>query len=280
MGYETRLVKVSDIAEYPTELGSRCKLLEYFGLSAYWDSGEAIAEALLAGAQDPGLLDLCKNACRCKAFWGEYQKGATPYYDDDPIKLEEFEGKHWAKEGKHRVCMAMRSGVEFIKARVTKLDSDQLTLLPHYGDTGSFTFRFRYSRRRRTGETPVLWVDIPRGADTVDFGFVPVILNEAFDTGGETIEVFEGVSYSVDCKPHKLFGLSLGTAVMVRVDINPNHLNTRIWLLQDHADELKVFREPPVNTLKTVYRYGLWRTRNLEEHTSNKRMLSVRGYSK
>lgn len=86
-------VNVSDIMEYPTEMGSRCLLLQHFGLDVYWNTEEEILDALTNSAGDPECLDICLKTSRCQAFWKQYQKGLTPFAESDPIRLLEYDGK-------------------------------------------------------------------------------------------------------------------------------------------------------------------------------------------
>jgi hypothetical protein len=92
---ELRTVKVADIAEFPTELGSRCLLLQQFGLSPYRNTEEELLETLTETAAQPVLLDICLQSSRCQKFYRAFPKGCTPFSETDPIRLLEFGGRYW-----------------------------------------------------------------------------------------------------------------------------------------------------------------------------------------
>lgn len=57
MTYQLMTVKVSDIMEYPTNLGNRCMLLEYLGLDACQDSEIAVLWVEPPPGEDSSLFD-------------------------------------------------------------------------------------------------------------------------------------------------------------------------------------------------------------------------------
>lgn len=86
-------VDVSRIVEYSTQMGNKCKLLEYYGINPYIDTEEVICECLTSTAENECNLKYClQNGCR--AFYEEYQKGHTPFTAKDPIRLVEYQGKY------------------------------------------------------------------------------------------------------------------------------------------------------------------------------------------
>ena len=264
MLYETHTVNVKDIAEYPTELGGRCRLLRYRKLDAYSNNEETLLDELTKSANDDDLLEICKTSGRCKAFWEEYQRGVTPFIDEDSIRLYEYGGRYWAVEGKHRVCMAMRTGVETIEARVWKLETDNFTLRPPIGTPGVYEFRFTCSKtragmRKIKGEIPMLWVAAGRDDEMWRFSNKAVPLDETKNTNGALFEVMSGVSYSVVTKPVGLKLFRRSVEVMVKVSISHNHANAKIWLMKACDSNPNYFSELNPPRLKTVFRFGYWR---------------------
>lgn len=115
---EYRIVNVADIAEFPTRLGSRCLLLKKLGLDAYFTTEEELLEALTESAGNSELLRICMESSRCSVFWEKFREGTTPFTEYDPIYLNEYNGRYWVVEEKHRVCLAKRAGIEKIEAFV------------------------------------------------------------------------------------------------------------------------------------------------------------------
>lgn len=66
---EPSTVRVEDIAEFPTELGGRCLLLQDLGLNPYSDTEEVLLEALTESAGRPGSLHICLASSRCRKFY-------------------------------------------------------------------------------------------------------------------------------------------------------------------------------------------------------------------
>ncbi|WP_101909057.1 hypothetical protein [Marasmitruncus massiliensis] len=268
MTTELITVRVADIMEYPTYLGSRCMLLASLGLDANWDSEEDLLKALIKSAEDPDCLKICKQSSRCRVFWEAYQRGETPFLQRDPIRLSEYAGHYWVSEGKHRVCMAKRSGVETIEAYVYHLPFDDHTLLQPEGEAREYVFQYSFCGEDRQGEIAVLWVEPPPGEPPSIFSFFPTMLDVKCNTGGAKIELFPGLSYKVRCTEKQIGFLKRRkiTEVETEVCINANHANTRIWLLKGAANTLYHFDLLPLSAWDTVFRCGCWRTRHLNRH--------------
>lgn len=174
-----------DIAEYPTELGNRCLLLRESGLDPYWHTEEEIMVALMESTGKPECLHICQKSSRCSAFCEQYQKGVTPFIERDPICLLEYGGRYWASEGKHRVCLAKRAGIESIEAYVYSMVKDSYTPLPPIGTPGVYKFRVVYNKRRRAyGEVAVLWIGGVAGVPPSRFTFSPAFLDAAHSSDG------------------------------------------------------------------------------------------------
>ena len=232
--YEFRTVNVEDIAEFPTELGSRCLLLQHLGLDAYYNTEEEILDALTRSAGDPEYMKICLESSRCHAFWDKFEKGITPYNDKDPIRLTEHEGKYWVCEGKHRVCMAKRAGIRSVEAFVYAAKYDMCSTLPPKGQPMRYSFRHSFYKgnpRMARGSIAVLWVDAPHGAPPSPFAYFATALDAKWDTQGISVEVIPGLDYSVYRKEHG--GNFILTRQIIDVEtevvIRPNHLNTKIW---------------------------------------------------
>lgn len=263
-------VKVQDITEFPTELGTRCLLLQELGLNPYSETEEVLLEALTESAGRPSSLDICLGSSRCRKFFQVFQEGLTPFADRDPIRLLEYGGKYWAVEGKHRVCLAKRSGVEALEAEVYHLAEDSMPLLPPVGEPGRFSFRFSCIFGPRgaeevSGETALLWVKHP-GLLLGTFGFGHwVQLGPGRNTAGEWEEVLPGVHYRVSVEKklerQAFFRRREVLTVESEVEIAPEHPKTKIWLLGLPAKGLMGLAAwnsgPP--RLTTVYRRGCWR---------------------
>lgn len=98
------IVKVDSIKEFPTQLGSRCRLLRELGLNPYENTEEEIMEALIETAKESKYLDICMKSSRCSGFWEKFSAGETPFFKEDPIQLLKYRDTYWAVEGKQRVC--------------------------------------------------------------------------------------------------------------------------------------------------------------------------------
>lgn len=74
-----KIIDVSDIPEFPTDLGSRCLLLTKLGLNPYFNTEEEILEALEMTAADPKYLEICLKSSRCQGFYEQFKEGKTPF---------------------------------------------------------------------------------------------------------------------------------------------------------------------------------------------------------
>lgn len=270
---ELRTVKVADIAEFPTELGSRCLLLQQFGLGPYWNTEEELLETLTETAAQPALLDICLQSSRCQKFYRAFREGYTPFCETDPIRLLEFRGRYWVTEGKHRVCLAKRAGVERLEAYVWPLPEDTESLLPPEGTPGRHVFRHMYPVDSgigpdADGSVAVLWVKSPPGVPPSRFDFAPGALDARQDTGGELVTLFPGLSYRVSVtetiKKLGLFRRRKFLLVEAEVIIEPAHQKTKIWLSRLPAGEALSMRPAGLTSLETVYRFGCWRQRHFK----------------
>jgi len=273
-GPERRVVRVADIVEFPTALGSRCALLRELGLSAYRDTEEELLDALTRSAEDPRWLEVCLTDSRCRAFWDVFQQGRTPFAEFDPVRLHEHGGRYWVVEGKHRVCLAKRAGVKELEAVVYPLAEDVLSLLPRQGEPGCFRFRFTCQRRGRKvegarGEVAFLWVEDPELSESFAGG--QVWLTASQDTGGRFREVVPGLRYRVSVARKRLcwrpFCSREEIAVDAEVVVAEGHRRTKIWLMTVRAAEVPGlgagFAGPPA--FETVYRFGCWRRGHLRQ---------------
>jgi|LSQX01.3.fsa_nt_gb hypothetical protein len=100
--------------EFSTFLGNICGLL----------NSENIHEE---------LKKICFSS-RCGCFLKYYTEGITPFMNEDPIELAEYNGRYWPMEGKHRSCLAKMAGIKTIQAYVSALDRDIYSTLPNNGD--------------------------------------------------------------------------------------------------------------------------------------------------
>lgn len=267
---EFKTVRVADIAEFPTELGNRCLLLLELGLNAYRNTEEELLDALTESALNPACLEICLKSSRCRGFFEAFEKGRTPFRERDPIRLLEYGGRHWAAEGKHRVCLAKRSGVETLEAVVHHLAEDTESLLPHEGEPGRYRFSFVLSltprgRLEAKGTMICLWAEGPPNMISGKFSFQGAWLDISRDTGGSLVEVFPGLQYRVLVqKGHKasLFRRRPATAVEAEVLIGADHPRAKIWLAEAPAGDILRL---DASSFRTVYRRGCWRRRNLRQ---------------
>ncbi|MCL2357258.1 MAG: hypothetical protein FWC70_08905 [Defluviitaleaceae bacterium] len=254
-------VNVADIAEYPTQLGATCKLLNVYGINAYSDTEESIMQKLVESVDNPDDFEICKSSSRCGAFWVKYQQGVTPFIDREKIQLRESGGNYWVAEGKHRTCMAMRCGAKTIEAEVVhSLHSPGERMIPSIGNAGEYCFEWVLNRKKfATGSVPVLWMNLPTHLYDENFPVDGIlILDERFDTRGELKEVAPGISYSV--KKEKVGLLRTKKTVAVKVKIIKDHYKTRIWLMRMELKKIrKIERLPLVSDADTLYRTGCWR---------------------
>ena len=252
---EIREVKVSDIVEYNPDLGQRCFLLRELGLNPYVNTEEEICSALEKSAEDPDCLKLCMMNSHCGVFLKSYNRGETPFFDKDPVRLTEYGGEYWVTEGKQRVCMAKRFGVETVKAQVTSLNEDYDSLLPVLGEPGTFVSTASYGRKCADGELAILWVKPPRSADITRFSFGPVPLNPPNAESHGKEQIIPGVSFEVTVQSRVFWPRK--KIVTAAVNIQADHPNTRIWLYTVPAKGHVALDE-----VTTAYRRGQWRKKH------------------
>ena len=254
-------VIVSDIIEYPTSLGERCKILEMASLSTYSETEEALMYVLEESAKDAKRIEICMSSSHCGGFYKCFISGETPFFDKDPIKLSEFGGKYYATEGKHRVCMAKRLRVPVIKARVYQEASDWFYPLAEVKvgvDSMTYCFNHRITSKNRPidGDCAILWVE-GRPFSNTGFNFVQR-LDRTKDTNGKEIQVLDGLRYSVNVTKEGWLRpvYMITSTVMIDEQILPK---CKVWLLR--ADMEKIFSYPSssLKDFETIYRVGLWR---------------------
>lgn len=267
---ELKTVKVSDIREYPTALGTRCQVFRYYGLDAYHNSEEELMGALIKSSEDVNNIEICKKSSRCAAFYDLYQKGETPYNEKDKIRLLEYKGKYWAEEGKHRVCMAKRLNIETVDAYIWKIYED-ISILPPIGEAGTFAadyfFDIRFPRLWH-GDILGLWINTPYGAPPSRFDFNPVFIDSFLNTKGKQVNVFNGLSYTVTVNEiaYGFFQRKKYIHINVCVCVKKNE-NSKIWLFKTkrskHTKTLQTHQKP-ISLYETLYRRGCWRVYDLK----------------
>jgi hypothetical protein len=271
---ERQNVRVENIVEYPTRLGSRCALLRELGYDAYSDTEEELIEVLTDSARRPERLGICLKDSRCRAFWEVFQEGRTPFVERDPIHLLEYRGRYWAVEGKHRVCLAKRAGIEVLEARVYLLEEDTMTMLKPEGKPGRYCFYFSCtmgsgSIEEVQGDVALLWVNHPGFSWRTFFGWA--WLDVSMDTRGKWEEIIPGLRYRVSVgrklERRLFFRLRKQFTVDSEVEIAPEHSKTKIWLLKVPAEDALGMRLHSGNLLQlgTVYRFGCWRQHHLKQ---------------
>jgi len=266
-------VNVSDIVEYPTELGYRCGLLQKLGIDPYLDTEEKVYEALTESAKDPKNRAICLNYKRCRTFWNEFKQGRTPFVEDDPIRLVEFGGKYWVNEGKHRVCLAKRFGVPTLVAHVEHLEEDIYSLLPEEGKPGQFHISYSITcptnhkkGQEYEGSVALLQVYVPKLKL-----FNKMWLDVTKDTKGEFVEVIPGIKYRVTTKKERsrrgffFFKEKLEKLTLeAELHISSNHPKTKVWLMEIPIKCFLVsFGISKQLDFRTLYRRGLWRKMDL-----------------
>jgi hypothetical protein len=261
------MVKVSDIVEYPTELGAKCKLLNVKGLSTYHDTEEALLGALEGSARDSACLNICMESSHCSAFFQAYTQGVTPFTEKEPIKLNEFNGRYWAAEGKHRICAAKRYGVKEVEAQIYPLDNDWYTRIAEIGQPGRYRFSHTFLEMSGVhGEIAILWAKPPKEyAPRAFSSFDALRLDEDMDTHGEMLDIFPGLSYSVSCRAqrHGVIIKRSSVSVEAEVMIDPIVCQTKIWLMKGPAQIIRYGGCVTAETLDTLFRIGLWRNYHL-----------------
>jgi hypothetical protein len=262
---ELHTVKVGDIVEFPIMLGNRCLLLQELGFNAYWNTEEELLEALSGSASNPKMLEICLSYSPCRRFWEEFGQGRTPFIKSDPIRLTKYGNRYWISEGKHRVCLAKRAGVESLEAFVYCLQKDTMSLLLPEGTPGRFRFSCTIGNRKFQGTIAYLQVHIPHGLMRFDpVGFQSIWLDVGRDTSGQFVKIMPGVEYRVSTmKKRKKLGLFRQQdefCVESEVIISPGHPKTKVWLLQASANDVFNFNSP---SFRTIYRRGCWRQGHL-----------------
>lgn len=269
-------VDVSQIVEFPTQMGNKCRLLERFGLNSYLDTEEAIYECLTSTAEDRRNLEYClQNGC--SAFYEEYLKGNTPFKNKDPIRLIKYQGKYWVVEGKHRVCLAKRLGIEKIEANVASSREDQ-SLLELVGEPGKFQSTYTVTEQRGkvnfSGETLCLWVfpparEVPWDIAAV-FSFGQILwLTRHTCKGNNLADFVPGIDYAIRVKEKKTgFWFNRKKTIQVQVTVHiETHPKTKVWLLRFKVDNSLVVFQPSENA--TLYRRGMWRKYHLNNNWTN-----------
>ncbi len=225
-------VKVSDITEYPTMFSTNCSLFHSLGRNVSQCTEEEVAHIIAKTASDPKYLKICTASKQCKSI----MDGVKNYvqFTNDPIRLEEYNGKYRASEGKHRVCMAKRINLDWLWAEIVRSETDDLELLGVIGSPGTFSLSIRdryvfvliYEARH-------LKVEIIRDIEKANVW--------------ETTDV-EGIDYILEKK--KWY-----EKARVVVRISPDHPKTKIWLKAIPFSNGYPSLQESVN----LYRYGLWR---------------------
>lgn len=274
------IVRVADIAEFPTALGTRCALLRVLGLDPYVNTEEELLDALTESALVPEMLKICLEDSRCQEFWRKFQEGRTPYVGRDPIRLLEHGGRYWVVEGKHRVCLAKRAGIEALEAVVWHLSEDVMTLLPSVGVPGHYYFRYgcivgRKGMEALKGYIAFLWVDHPHFSSGFFLG--SGWLDAGQDTNGEWKDVLPGVSFRVavakEIETRWFFKARKHYTVVSEIKIAGDHPKTKIWLMEVPIQVLQMPAQRlfgagedsgSLPACRTVYRYGCWRQRHLK----------------
>jgi len=231
-------VWVADIAEIPTELGNKCLLLQELGFNAYRNTEEELFEALTESAQRPECLEICLKSSRCQKFLSAFEEGRTPFSERDPIRLLEHGGRYWVAEGKHRVCLAKRAGVESLEALVCHLKEDTESLLPREGEPGRYQFRSSFnfgSLDGARGTMAYLWAHGHPDAVPRMFNFRGAWLDVSQDTEGSPVELFPGLQYRVLIRREhekKGFFRRREQLVVEAEVLIESHPKTKIWLLE------------------------------------------------
>ena len=237
-----RTIKVADIIEYPTELGTRCKILKCRNISTYTETPELLHDILVSSVQTTEL-EVCKNSSHCAAFYRLFSEGRTPFLDKDPIILRGYAGRYIITvEGKHRVCMAKRMGIDTINAYVLEADSDWFYHLKELGEAKTYTFRCT----PKACKFPLLWV-ISKPFDFSIFD-VPTLLNNEMNC-----MPINGISVDVSRYTQGFFGR---VGFDINVSISEGHEKTKVWLMELNLN---------TGRYDTLYRRGLWRKRHLHE---------------
>lgn len=272
--YIEKVIDVADIQEFPTELGSRCLLLSKLNLNAYCNTEEEILEALETTAKDPEYLKICLEYSRCRGFYEQFKDGKTPFFEQDKIKVAEFEGKYWVTEGKHRVCMAKRMGIEKIRAAVYQLKEDVYSRLSQVGNPGNYKFYFRketissdfFTESVSEGEIALLWLGMVKDKYLHLGTYLPIPLHWTFNNSKEWIELVDGIKVKIETnfeEKANLFGKRTAIVeIKSEVVIEPNHKKTRVWLfsVKTRDKNSNIFTTPLSELeLSTLYRTGCFR---------------------
>lgn len=262
-----KIINVSDIVEFPTELGNRCLLLTELGVNPYIHTEEEILEVLEKIANDSQYLDICLKSSRCQGFYEEFTKGVTPFFDKDKIRVIEYNGKYWVDEGKHRICLAKRMGVSKIKVEVTQLKEDVYTTLEPLGHTGHYNFDFTMSikdeKREYKGKIGLIWLGTIKDYNLLLFKKMPITLDWSFRYKNEWTILDSGIKVKVETSSETKKRLFQPEETIRRVHseviIENNHHKTRVWLFAVNANE-EMFRTPLGKlNIDNLYRFGCWR---------------------
>jgi len=274
MEYMRKTVQVKDIAEYPTNLGTRCKLLNLNGCFPYSETEEEILYTLQRLAKNPRNLEICKGSSHCGGFWKYYKDGITPFIDKDPIVLAKHDNKYWAIEGKHRSCMAIRAGVKEITANVF-IDNNRQMMLPEVGTYGDYYFNYSYVGYRNhpkivKGRVPILFVSIPKhnGFTKINEKITLLDSSNEIDTKGELRRIMDGIFYSVTVSQKTTLFLPPKSSVKVRVIIEKDHPKTKVWLLKGNL----AARNEALCDMETVYRVGCFREYDQNQCNNSKKL--------
>lgn len=250
--------------EQPVGMKDGCSLLNRFNMYPVLHTEEALADFLEKALHDENTMPICLSSM-CGEFYQVFANGETPYSESKPVVLAGYQGKYWVLQGKHRVCLAKRMKVPYIKAFVKELDKDYFSLLPPERKPGIFRSQYSYhvvakKIRNIEGNTLLLWIleEMSANAGVMFLAW----LDTAKDTRGKWAQALSGVEYSVTVYQEEqkswLRKNAKKITVKTEVKIEADHKKTKIWLLQAPAKKVLgiQFTRPEYVTL---YRYGRWR---------------------
>jgi hypothetical protein len=254
--------------EQPVGMKDGCSLLNRFNMYPVLHTEEELADFLEKALHDENTMPICLSSM-CGEFYQAFANGETPYSESKPVVLAGYQGKYWVLQGKHRVCVAKRMKVPYIKAFVRELDKDYFSLLPPEEKPGIFRSQYSYvvidyvvakKVRNIEGNALLLWIFEEMFANAGVMFLA--LLDTAKDTKGEWAQALPGVEYSVKVSQEELKSWFWKNAkritVKAEVKIEADHKKTKIWLLQAPAKEvLRIECIQPEYV--TLYRYGRWR---------------------
>lgn len=257
-------INVSEISEFPTQLGTRCHLMNEHKISPYASTEEELLDFLEETNTPQNFIDFCVcDKSKCKAFYNEFLKGETPFLGKEPIILDKYNNMYQVVEGKHRVCLAMRAKIPTLQA-VVQASNEMNKRLEEVGGSGVFNFVYYKTFNKIFGSAPIVYIDFTKTKAKnrlYEFNRKFILLDEEHATNGQYLTIVDGVKYKLVTKT--IFAY---TKIVCNVIIDDNHTNTKIWLQGTKKSGKNPKNAFAVGHQTDLYRRGSFRFASIDKN--------------